>query len=116
MYSLLTFTRIKIDCIILIKKKNHFKFPFFVYFIDGDKDKEDLRRGIIGANDAGGRQKLLRTIRSGKYKNLRHYYIVSHCKVKIVKPDGLCLTFTTHLWIIRAFLFFVLRISFFLKY
>jgi len=48
---------------------------FLCFLIDGDKDKEDIRRGIIGADDAGGRQKLLRTIRSGKYKNLHHYYI-----------------------------------------
>lgn len=41
---------------------------FYFLFIDGDKDKEDIRRGIIGADDAGGRQKLLRTIRSGEYK------------------------------------------------
>ncbi|TGZ47341.1 hypothetical protein DBV15_00115 [Temnothorax longispinosus] len=43
----------------------------------GDKDKEDIRRGIIGADDAGGRQKLLRTIRSGKYKYPKVYIIVT---------------------------------------
>ncbi|KAH0561825.1 hypothetical protein KQX54_019724 [Cotesia glomerata] len=32
---------------------------------DGDKDKEDIRRRIVSAHDAGGRQKLLRTVRPG---------------------------------------------------
>lgn len=44
---------------------------FFLWsFADGDEDKEDIRRGIIGADDAGGRQKLLRAIRSGEYNKI----------------------------------------------
>lgn len=39
---------------------------FFFCYADGDENKEDIRRGVIGANDAGGRQKLLRTIWPGK--------------------------------------------------
>lgn len=35
---------------------------------DGDENEEDIRRGIIGADDAGGRQKLLRTIWPGEYE------------------------------------------------
>jgi len=50
---------------------------FYPFFIDGDKDKEDIRRGIIGADDAGGRQKLLRTIRSGEYKYQYQIYIIT---------------------------------------
>lgn len=49
---------------------------FLCFLVDGDKDKEDIRRGIIGADDAGGRQKLLRTIRSGKYKYPKIYIII----------------------------------------
>lgn len=33
---------------------------------DGDKDKEDIRRWAIGTDDAGGRQKLFRAVRSGE--------------------------------------------------
>lgn len=54
---------------------------FLGFLIDGDKDKEDICRGIIGADDAGGRQKLLRTIRSGKYRYLKIYVTPAlHCK------------------------------------
>jgi len=38
--------------------------PFSI--VDGDEDKENIRRGVVGADDAGGRQKLLRTVRSGE--------------------------------------------------
>lgn len=66
---------------------------FLFFFIDGDKDKEDIRRGIIGTNDAGGRQKLLRTIWSGEYciSNVQHYYIALYRRTnnKTVKFGGL---------------------------
>lgn len=52
------------------------------FLIDGDKDKEDIRRGIIGADDAGGRQKLFRTIRSGKYKYLQKFISLLHCPMR----------------------------------
>lgn len=39
----------------------------FFLVTDGDKDKEDIRRWIIGTDDAGGREKLLRAVRPGEY-------------------------------------------------
>nr|KAF7438634.1 hypothetical protein H0235_001025 [Vespula pensylvanica] len=33
---------------------------------NGDEDKEDIRRWAIGTDDAGGRQKLFRAVRSGE--------------------------------------------------
>ena len=38
----------------------------FLLLTDGDKDKEDIRRWTIGTDDAGGREKLLRTVRPGE--------------------------------------------------
>jgi hypothetical protein len=55
------------------------KFVFFIVFVtDGYSNEEDFRGWIVGSNNTGGCQELLRAIWAGKYK-----FIIFITKLKI---------------------------------
>lgn len=68
----------------------------FFLLIDGDKDKEDIRRWTIGTDDAGGREKLLRTVRPGEYTRRMMLINDSTCKSRRTQTTKLMVTNIRH--------------------